>query len=119
MALSPLQTDVDIWAQQFDPAYWQPLEILARLAEETGELARELNHRFGAKKKKPTEETAEVADEIADIFFTLMCLANSQQINLDEAWERLMQKVQIRDTPRFQRKLPLPEEETPAPRHLW
>jgi len=104
MALTPLQKEVDAWASQFDPSYWQPLEILARLAEETGELARELNHHFGAKKKKASEAEGSIEDEIADIFFTLICLANSQNIDLDQAWEKLMNKVHKRDSVRFNKK---------------
>jgi NTP pyrophosphatase (non-canonical NTP hydrolase) len=92
------------------------LEILARLTEENGELARELNHRYGAKRKKATEDDAEVADEIADILFTLCCLANSLDISLDEAWERCMNKVHKRDTSRFQEPVSEPLSD---PRHLW
>ncbi|HSI20179.1 MAG TPA: nucleotide pyrophosphohydrolase [Verrucomicrobiae bacterium] len=116
MAISPLQSQVDEWASQFPVPYWQPLEILARLTEETGELARELNHQFGAKKKKKTEAAGDIGDEISDIFFTLICLANSQNISLDEAWERMMNKINNRDKDRFVKK------ETKAaekPRHLW
>lgn len=107
--LTPLQKEVDDWAGQYDPKYWQPLEILARLTEETGELARELNHRFGAKRKKSTEATAEIGDEIADIFFTLICLANSQNLNLDESWNQMMTKLTTRDANRHPR-LELPKE---------
>lgn len=116
MSFQPLQASVDQWAQQFTTPYWQPLEIMTRLSEENGELARELNHRYGAKKKKSTEESAEIGDEIADIFFTLICLANSLEIDLDETWERLMEKVQVRDTKRFEIKAPEP---TDKPRQLW
>lgn len=49
------------------------------ICEKVGELAREINHIYGPKKKKSTEETKEMADEIADIIFTLSCLANSQK----------------------------------------
>lgn len=45
------QREVDEWTSQFDPQYWPPHEIMTRLMEETGELAREVNHRFGTKKK--------------------------------------------------------------------
>ena len=76
-------------------------DIYLRLGEEVGELAREINHRFGPKPKKPAEQTIELGDEIADIFFTLICLANSQRIDLDEAWERMMEKYSNRDKDRF------------------
>ena len=66
MSLQDTQKQVDDWIEQHKIEYFKPLEILARLTEETGELARELNHRFGPKKKKPAEEVKEVGDEIGD-----------------------------------------------------
>ncbi|MDP2665940.1 MAG: nucleotide pyrophosphohydrolase [Candidatus Diapherotrites archaeon] len=104
MPLKEIQKDVDAWAQGFNPPYWQPLEIMARLTEETGELAREVNHRWGPKKKKSSEETRELEDEMGDIIFTLCCLANSQNIDLDGAWKRVMDKCYGRDKDRFEKK---------------
>jgi mutator protein MutT len=104
MSLKDIQRDVDEWTKQFTPQYWQPLEILARLTEETGEFAREVNHRWGPKKKKSTEEKKEVSDEMADIIFTLCCMANSQGIDLDEAFNKMMDKLKGRDSARFERK---------------
>jgi len=104
MSLSDTQNDVDKWAQQFKIPYWQPLEILARLTEETGELARELNHRYGPKRKKPGEDAREIGQEISDIVMTLCCLANSHGINLDEYWKGTMDKLYGRDNERFERK---------------
>lgn len=104
MSLYEVQKDVDKWATQFKNPYWKPHEILARLMEETGELAREVNHMYSPKKKKSTEETEELSDEIGDIVFTLCCLANSHNINLDEAWKRVMDKCYWRDNERFEKK---------------
>jgi NTP pyrophosphatase (non-canonical NTP hydrolase) len=104
MSFEIKQKDVDKWTNQWQPQYWQPHEITARLMEEVGELAREINYRWGPKKKKPTEDKADIADEIADIFFTLICLANSQGINLEEAWSKMMQKYSERDKERFEKK---------------
>ncbi|MDO8647607.1 MAG: nucleotide pyrophosphohydrolase [Candidatus Diapherotrites archaeon] len=104
MGFKKAQKDVEEWVSQYTEGYWPPLAIISRLTEETGELAREVNHRFGPKKKKSTEENAEVADEIADVIFTLCCLANSQGIDLDEAWEKMMQKLRTRDDKRFEKK---------------
>jgi len=104
MGLEELQKDVDQWTSQFTPQYWAPHEILARLMEETGELAREINNLYGPKKKKASEDTRELGDEIADILFTLGCLANSKGINLEEAWKRMMNKYSTRDKDRFVRK---------------
>jgi NTP pyrophosphatase (non-canonical NTP hydrolase) len=104
MALKELQEDVDEWISQFTPKYWGPHEILARLMEESGELAREINHLYGPKKKKNSEETKEMGDEIADIIFTLVCLANSKRIDLDKAWGNMMTKYSNRDKDRFNKK---------------
>ena len=104
MSLKQTQKDVDEWAQQYKIPYWQPLEIMARLTEETGELAREVNHRWGPKKKKAIEEKKELEDEMEDIIFTLCCLANSQNIDLDVAWKRTMDKCYERDKDRYAKK---------------
>jgi len=99
------QEQVNKWTSQFDPQYWSPLEILARLTEENGELARELNHRFGPKKKKFGEDIKEVGDEISDMLFTLFCLANSLHIDLDSSFNKMMQEKQYgRDANRYQKK---------------
>jgi len=104
MSLKDAQKEVHEWVNQFKIGYWQPLEIMTRLAEEAGELARELNHRFGPKKKKSSEEKQEIGDEMADIIFTLCCLANSQDIDLDEHFKRVMDKCYGRDGDRYERK---------------
>ncbi|MGH9456126.1 MAG: nucleotide pyrophosphohydrolase, partial [Thermoanaerobaculia bacterium] len=77
MSFADAQKDVDAWISQFEEGYWQPLSMLARVTEEVGELAREINHRYGEKPKKPDEPEADLAVEIADIFFVLLSLANS------------------------------------------
>lgn len=98
------QKQVDDWVNQYKIGYFKPLEILARLTEEVGELAREINHRFGPKKKKPTEETKEIGEEMADIIFTLACLANSLGIDLDKHFQNVMDKCYGRDKDRYEKK---------------
>ncbi len=102
--MKKIQKQVDNWVRQYKIEYFKPLEILARLIEEVGELARELNHRFGPKKKKTTEETKEIGDEMADIIFTLACLANSLGIDLDKSFKEMMKKYQKRDNNRYEKK---------------
>lgn len=99
-----IQQEVDDWTSQWQPQYWQPLEMLARVTEEVGELARELNHRFGAKRKKASEEEGDLGMEITDVIFALVCLANSQKIDLDESFNKMMGKYSTRDKDRFVRK---------------
>ena len=104
MSLVNYQKSVDNWVKQHTLGYFKPLEILARLAEEVGELARELNHQFGPKKRKSSEKKNEISDEIADIMFTLICLANSQNIDLDKSFEKMMKKLNTRDKYRYKKK---------------
>ena len=63
MPLKEVQEQVEDWVTQYKIGYWKPHEILARLMEETGELAREVNHRYGPKQKKETEDSKELADD--------------------------------------------------------
>jgi len=102
--MKEIQKQVDEWVSQYKLGYFKPLEILAVLTEEVGELAREINHRFGPKQKKPTEETKEIGDEAAGILFALCCLANSLSIDLDEAFRRHMEKLRNRDDNRFEKR---------------
>ncbi len=77
---------------------------MARLSEEVGELAREVNHRFGQKTKKIEEPEGDLAMEMADILFVLICMANREGIDLQEAFERMMEKVEARDEHRWTKK---------------
>lgn len=104
MALREAQQRVDQWISQYKEGYFPPLTNLARLSEEVGELAREINHRFGEKTKKKDEADGDLALELADILFVVICLANSQRIDLDEAFDRMMAKVTTRDADRWTKK---------------
>tara|TARA_Y100000310_G_scaffold343906_1_gene453832 strand:+ start:6256 stop:6570 length:315 start_codon:yes stop_codon:yes gene_type:complete len=104
MSLKDAQNQVDEWTSQFKIQYWKPHEITARLMEETGELAREINHIYGPKKKKSTEELRELGDEMADIIFTLCCMANSHKIDLDKHFSRTMDKCYGRDNERYEKR---------------
>ena len=101
MSFRDAQQTVDRWIGQYKEGYFPPLTNLARLTEEVGELAREINHRFGEKPKKPEEAEGSVALELADILFVVICLANSQGIDLDEAFEQMLEKVRTRDGQRW------------------
>ncbi|HEV8381243.1 MAG TPA: nucleotide pyrophosphohydrolase [Gemmatimonadales bacterium] len=104
MSFRDAQQRVDAWVSQFEEGYFPPLANVARLAEEVGELAREVNHRFGPKPKKPDEPSGSLALELADILFVVVCIANSQQIDLDDAFAQMMAKVTSRDAGRWTRK---------------
>ena len=81
--------------------YWSPLSSFTRLTEEVGELAREINHRYGEKPKKADEEPGAIASEMGDILFILASLANSLDIDLDAAFGDVMAKYQQRDAQRW------------------
>lgn len=104
MRLREAQQAVDAWIGQFEEGYWPPLSNLARLVEEVGELARELNHRYGHKPKKPGEPEQDLALELADILFVLIAIANEQRIDLEAAFERVLEKYRVRDADRWRRK---------------
>jgi len=104
VSLREAQQTVDRWIGQYKEGYFPPLTNLARLTEEVGELAREVNHRFGEKTKKAEEPEGSLAMELADILFVVICLANSQGIDLDDAFAAMMQKVTSRDAARWTRK---------------
>lgn len=103
MRISEAQAAVDAWIGQFKEGYWPPLTNLARLVEEVGELARELNHRYGHKIKKADEPEQDLALELADILFVVIAIANEQKIDLEEAFERVLDKYHVRDYDRWER----------------
>ena len=106
MSLSDYQKQVDDWAQKLEVPYWTPLSQLARMAEEVGELARAYNHKYGEKTKKATEEADDIEGELGDIIFDVICMANSEGINLDRAIQKVINKAQTRDEDRFAKKKP-------------
>lgn len=102
--LKQMQKDVDEYIGQFQEGYFHPLSMLARMTEEVGELAREINHQFGEKPKKPTEEENSIQNELGDLLFIITCFANSLQIDLEEAFSEVMKKYNNRDRNRWTRK---------------
>lgn len=101
LTLREAQRVVDAWVHEQAVGYWQPLAQLARLTEELGELARLINHLYGEKPKKAGEPEQELALELADILYTLICLANSQDIDLQHAFEQVIHKYRVRDAGRY------------------
>jgi NTP pyrophosphatase (non-canonical NTP hydrolase) len=99
--LAEMQREVDAYISQFKEGYFSPLATLARMAEEVGELAREVNHRFGEKPKKPTEPENSIEMELGDILFITICFANSLGIDLTDSFNRVMDKFNTRDKNRW------------------
>ena len=104
MSFREAQDAVDRWISQYEEGYFSPLSNVARLTEEVGEVAREINHHFGQKPKRPDEAPGSIALELADVLFVIICLANSQKIDLDRAFDQMMAKVMSRDADRWTRK---------------
>ena len=103
LTIEDAQKAVDQYVGQFKEGYWPPLSNLARLVEEVGELARELNHRYGSKPKKPDEPEQDIGLELADIMFVLIAIANEQKIDLDAAFQQTLAKYRVRDADRWTR----------------
>jgi NTP pyrophosphatase (non-canonical NTP hydrolase) len=101
--LKTIQKTVDQWINQFEEGYWPPLSMLAAVTEEVGELAREINHREGFKKKREGGD-ADLGLELADVLFSLVCIANIYHVDLDAAFKAVLQKYTERDTKRWTKK---------------
>ncbi|MDO5456854.1 MAG: nucleotide pyrophosphohydrolase [Atopococcus tabaci] len=101
--MDEMQKEVDDFISQFKVGYFSPLALMARMTEETGELAREINHYYGEKQKKETEDEKSLTEEMGDVLYVLITMANSLDIDLEEAFDRVMKKFNSRDKNRFER----------------
>ena len=81
--------------------YWSPLSMLSAVVEELGELAREINHLEGFKPKKSINEGGRLGEEIADLLFSIICIANYYNIDLNEETNKIFEKYKKRDLNRF------------------
>jgi NTP pyrophosphatase (non-canonical NTP hydrolase) len=102
-SLQQIQKEVDEYISQFKEGYFSPLAMLARLTEELGELAREVNHYYGEKPKKESEEENTIEQELGDLLFVLTCFANSLNIDLEQSYNEVMHKFATRDKDRWTR----------------
>jgi NTP pyrophosphatase (non-canonical NTP hydrolase) len=100
-SIQDMQLQVDQYISQFKEGYFGPLSMLARMSEEVGELAREVNHRFGEKPKKASEADNSIELELGDILFITICFANSLGIDLGQSFDAVMEKFQTRDKNRW------------------
>lgn len=103
-SMAQMQQEVDDYIGQFKESYFSPLANLARMTEEVGELAREINHYYGEKKKKDTEADNTIKAELGDNLFVLLCIANSLDIDMTESFNETMEKFNTRDKNRFEKK---------------
>ena len=108
LTINGMQAAVHAWISQWDEGYFSPLSNLARLTEEVGELAREINHQHGDKPKKATDRDKLIEEELADVLFVVVTLANSLNIDLEVAFRKVMEKYDMRDSGRFTPRPPSP-----------
>lgn len=105
--LQEAQQIVDNWIQTTGVTYFNELTNLGQLTEEVGELARIIIRVYGEQSFKKSDEDYNLADEMADILFVLVCLANQTGVNLTEAFERNLAKKNIRDKDRAKNNIKL------------
>lgn len=102
MEIKTYQNDVDNWIKTIGVRYFSELTNMAILTEEVGELARLMARKFGDQSFKKNVDEKDLADEIADVFWVLTCIANQTGVDLEEALQKNMQKKTERDQDRHQ-----------------
>jgi NTP pyrophosphatase (non-canonical NTP hydrolase) len=98
--LNALQAQVDEWIKTVGVRYFSELTNMAMLTEEVGEVARIIARRYGEQCEKESDKAKDLGDEMADVLFVLICLANQTGINLQEAFDKNMAKKTERDATR-------------------
>lgn len=100
MTLTESQKQVDNWIKQYGVRYFSELTNMAMLTEEVGEVASIIARRYGEQSEKESDKTKDLGDEMADVLFVLICLANQTGINLEEALKKNLDKKTKRDSER-------------------
>ncbi len=107
LSLAQAQADVDRWIRQIGVNYFSELTNLAQLVEEVGEVARVLSRTFGDQSFKDSDKNVSLSDELADVLFVLICLANQTGVDLTSALRQNLEKKTIRDAQRHQNNVKL------------
>lgn len=100
LTLSEAQQRVDRWIKDIGVRYFSELTNLAQLMEEVGEVARIVSRTYGDQSFKESDESCDLSDELADVLFVLICLANQTGVDLNDALLRNIDKKTIRDARR-------------------
>lgn len=100
ITLEESQKEVDGWIKAHGVRYFNELTNMAILTEEVGELARIIARRYGEQSEKESDKNKDLGDEMADVFWVLLCLANQTGVNLTEAFQKNMEKKTERDKER-------------------
>lgn len=100
MTITEAQKTVDHWIKTYGVRYFNELTNTAMLMEEVGEVARIMARRYGEQSEKESDKTKKLDDELADVLFVLICIANQTGINLEEALQKNLDKKTGRDNTR-------------------
>ncbi len=100
MTLEEAQQQVDAWIKIHGVRYFSELTNMTILTEEVGEVARIMSRRFGDQSEKESDKNKDLGDEMADVLWVLICLANQTGVNLTEAFQKNLEKKTIRDKDR-------------------
>ena len=100
MTIEEAQQTVDAWIKEHGVRYFNELTNMAMLTEEVGEVARIIARRYGEQSEKESDKQKDLGDEMADVLFVLICLANQTGVNLTEALEKNLSKKTMRDSER-------------------
>ncbi|MFO0923075.1 MAG: nucleotide pyrophosphohydrolase [Pirellulales bacterium] len=114
MSLQEAQQEVDAWIRSVGVRYFSELTNLAQLMEEVGELARIISRTYGEQSFKKSDRDYNLSDEMADVLFVLICLANQTGVDLEEAFRRNLEKKTLRDGERHQAN-PKLQQQPPTP----
>ena len=98
MTLQEAQQKVDDWIKTYGVRYFSPLTNMAVLTEEVGEVARIISRRYGEQSFKPSDKDKDLADELSDVLWVVICLANQTGVSLTEAFEKNLLKKTSRDS---------------------
>jgi NTP pyrophosphatase (non-canonical NTP hydrolase) len=97
MDIKNAQAAVDSWIQEHGVRYFNELTNMAQLTEEVGEVARIIARRYGEQSEKESDKDKELGEELADVLFVLLCLANQTDIDLQEAFDKKLDIKAKRD----------------------
>ncbi len=102
MSIKVLQKDVDNWIQNHGVRYFNELTNMAQLTEEVGEVARIIARRYGEQSEKESDKHKDLGEELADVLFVVLCLANQTGVDLDSAFYKKLNIKTERDHDRHQ-----------------
>lgn len=103
MTIEEAQAKVDTWIQTYGVRYFNELTNMAILTEEVGEVARIISRKYGEQSFKESENDSDLGDELADVLWVLLCLANQTGVDLTKAFEKNLEKKSLRDKDRHKR----------------